>query len=55
MDQDEIPYSEWPLCPVKGCENHICLRLGSDFCFPHTTGKHTREILKEILPEKVDA
>lgn len=31
---DEI----WPRCPVDGCPNHACIRLGSEKCYPHTFG-----------------
>jgi hypothetical protein len=30
----------WKLCAVDGCENGVCYRLNSQYCYPHT--KYTR-------------
>lgn len=30
--------NKWPDCKIKGCKNKCCLRLKSEFCFPHTMG-----------------
>jgi hypothetical protein len=28
----------WPNCAVPDCPNKCCLRLRSEFCYPHTKG-----------------
>ena len=46
----------WPMCPIKGCQNRICLRLESSYCYPHTgSGKTLDELLDELNrePERV--
>ncbi len=42
----------WPMCPIKGCENRICMRLGSKYCWPHTgSGKSPEDMLCELNKE----
>jgi len=56
LDYDMIPYHEWPMCPIPGCMNRICLLLNSKYCYPHTKGdKSWDELLAEINEEQVDA
>jgi hypothetical protein len=53
---DAIPYNEWPMCPIKGCMNRICLSLDSQFCWPHTKGdKSWGELLAELNEELAPA
>lgn len=26
----------WEDCPVPDCKNKVCLRLNSEYCYPHT-------------------
>ena len=53
--EGEIKY--WPMCPIKECQNRICLSLNSDYCWPHTkSGKSLDEVIgntrsKKALPE----
>ena len=34
----EIDWDAWPDCKVSGCHNKCCLRLRSEYCYPHTLG-----------------
>ena len=44
----------WPMCPVPGCSNRICLSLGSDRCWPHTgTGKDQKEFMSQFAEPSV--
>lgn len=33
LKEDGTP---WPMCAKPGCKNGVCLRLKSQFCFPHS-------------------
>ena len=46
----------WPMCPIKGCQNRICLSEGSKYCWPHTgSGKSPEQLLKELDCDKSTA
>jgi hypothetical protein len=52
-EQDAIPYHVWPMCPIEGCMNRICLSLNSEYCWPHTKGdKSWDEMLAELKQEE---
>ena len=33
MREDRVA---WEDCPVPDCKNKVCLRLNSEYCYPHT-------------------
>lgn len=35
FNEDTNEIFVWPDCKVTGCKNGVCLRLNSDFCYPH--------------------
>jgi len=44
----------WPMCPIKGCTNRICLSLHSDKCWPHTkSDKSFSDIMKDCSEDFV--
>jgi len=46
----------WPMCPIKGCPNRICLRLASKYCWPHTgSGKGQAELMRDLEKQPANA
>lgn len=35
FNEDTNEIFVWPDCKISGCKNGVCLRLNSDFCYPH--------------------
>lgn len=45
-DDELIDISDWPDCPVEGCEFKTCVALNSDKCFHHTPGSEGEKHFK---------
>jgi hypothetical protein len=41
--------ARWPDCKIPGCPNKSCIRLSSEFCYPHTkSGKTYDELVEPV-------